>query len=288
MTKLYAISIVFLILISCKEKNNLVEVQLPEPEETVSTVYGNPNEVKAKEGPFQLVSLNYKYEALNPVIDGRTMDLHYAKHYLAYTNALNKFLANKKEWEGKSIEEILMKVTEAEPVLKNNAGGYYNHSLFFEILAPKGTKKPNEKLLEAINTNFGSFSAFKNKFITEATNYFGSGWTWLVLTKSGELKIVSTNTQDNTLMNNASVKGIPILGIDLWEHAYYLDYQNNKKGYIIAVFDSVNWKVISKKFDEALEKNALLPVQKPILKKDETIIKPVVIEETKQPSEEKE
>ena len=287
MTKLYSFFIVFLILIACKEKNNLVEVQLPEPEETVSTVFGNPKDVKAKTGPFQLVSLKYAYDALQPAIKGQTMELHYAKHYLGYTNAVNKAIATNKEWEGKSIDEILSKVTDDEAILKNNAGGYYNHSLFFEILTPKGAKKPNEKLLDAINTSFGSFSLFKNKFIAEANNHFGPGWAWLLLTKSGELKIVTTNQQDNTVMNTATVKGIPVLGIDLWEHAYYLDYQNNRKEYIQAVFELINWTVVSKKYEEAQEKMTTIAISKPIVK-SQTSVKPVLVEESKQPSESKE
>ncbi len=249
MKKLY-LFILFVLFTSCKDESNLVEVQLPEPEEPVSVLYGNPKDVKANEGPFQLIALNYPYDALNPIVDGKTMELHYSKHYLGYTNKLNKEILAKKEWQGKSIDAILSKVTDSELDLKNNAGGYYNHSLFFEILTPKGAKKPTENLSNAINTNFISFSIFKNKFIAEANNHFGSGWVWLLVTKTGELKVVTTDNQDNPLMINAKVKGTPILGIDLWEHAYYLAYQNNRKEYIESIFESINWTVVSKKYDD--------------------------------------
>ncbi|NHN25157.1 superoxide dismutase [Flavobacterium jejuense] len=248
--KLYSFFIVFILFASCKDKSDLVEVQIPEPEEPISVLYGNPKEVKANKGAFQLFVLNYPYDALKSTIDGKTMELHYSKYYLGYTNTLNKEIANKKEWQDKSIEDILTKVSDIEPELKNSAGGYYNHSLFFEILTPKGAKKPNEKLLESINTNFVSFSIFKSKFIAEANNHIGSGWIWLVVTKVGELKIVTTNNQDNPLMLNSKVKGTPILGVDLWEHAYYLAYQNDRKEYLENVFDSINWTIVSKKYED--------------------------------------
>lgn len=287
MRKLYSFFIVFILMVSCKEKNNLVEVQLPEPEEPLSMIYGNPNDVKAKGEPFELVPLQYAYDALQQSIDGKSMELHYSKHYLGYTNKLNKEIANKKEWEGKSIEEILTKVSNEEAVLKNNAGGYYNHSLFFEILTPKGAKKPSTQLLEKINDNFTSFSVFKNKFIEEANGHFGSGWVWLILTKTGELKIVATDNQDNTLMGDSKIKGIPILGIDIWEHAYYLKYQNDRNAYIETIFENINWTIVSKKYNQAIEKNASIIVQKNMVKK-EIVAKPVTIEEVKQPTESKE
>ncbi|WP_130735540.1 superoxide dismutase [Flavobacterium sp. J27] len=255
MIKQYSFSILLLLFISCKEKTDLVEVTLPEPEKQVANQFGSPLDVKASGKPFELISLNFNYDALKPVLEGNTMELHYAKHYLGYTNALNKELINKKEWEAKTIEEILAKVSDNDITLKNNAGGYYNHSLFFEILEPKGAKMPKGDLLEAINKNFVSFSAFKNKFITEGMHHFGSGWVWLILTKSGELKVVTTSNQDNPLLFDAKNKGIPILGIDLWEHAYYLDYQNRKKEYLENIFDIINWSVVAKKYDNLLLSN---------------------------------
>ncbi|VXB02298.1 Superoxide dismutase [Flavobacterium sp. 9AF] len=278
MIKFYSFFIAVVLFVSCKDKNNLVEVALPEPEETVSVSFGNPADVKAT-GVFQLIPLDFSYEALKTVIDGKTMELHYGKHYLGYTNALNKEVAIRKELEKKTIEEILSKVSDKELQLKNNAGGFYNHSLFFEIIKPKGAKKPTDELLDAINTHFVSFSIFKNKFITEGNQYFGSGWVWLIVTKNQELKVVTTSNQENPLMLDAKDKGLPILGIDLWEHAYYLNYQNNKKKYLENIFDCINWTVVMSKYKKALENIKTIPSQNGVVKKEinNTSISPVEV-----------
>lgn len=249
MKKNYILLFFIFLLFSCKNENNLVEVQLPEPEIQTSTTFGNPNSVKTIGGKFNLFKISYPYDALEPVIDGETMELHYAKHYLNYSNTLNRLVENNTEWEGKSILEILEKVSLKEIDLKNNAGGHYNHSLYFEILTPKGVKKPTEKLSKAIDENFVSFSIFKNKFINEANKHIGSGWAWLVVTKNGKLEITTTNNQNNPLMSDALIKGTPILCMDLWEHAYYLKYKNSRKSYIEAVFELINWSIVSKKYD---------------------------------------
>ncbi|WP_157504297.1 superoxide dismutase [Flavobacterium profundi] len=281
MRKLYSCIILVLFIFSCKDKSNLVEVQLPEPEATVSVSFGNPNEVKAKGKSFQMMPLTYAYDALKPAIDGRTMQLHYSKHYLGYTSILNKQVDGNKQWEGKTIEEILSKVGPDEIILKNNAGGYYNHSLFFEILKPKGAKSPSGEILEAINANYSSFTNFKTKFLAEGNNHFGSGWVWLIVTKNKELKIVTTSNQDNPLMNDAKSKGTPILGIDLWEHAYYLQYQNNRKEYLETIFDNINWTVVSKKYSEALENQMKQPVFVTPVKNENSVNTAVIVTEPK-------
>jgi len=280
MRKHYSCIILILFIFSCKDKSNLVEVQLPEPEATVSVSFGNPNEVKAKGKSFQMVPLTYAYDAIQPAVDGRTMELHYSKHYLGYTSILNKQVDGNKQWEGKTIEEILSKVGPEEIILKNNAGGYYNHSLFFQILKPKGAKSPSGELLEAINASYSSFSNFKTKLLSEGNTHFGSGWVWLIVTKNRELKIVTTSNQDNPLMNDAKTKGIPFLGIDLWEHAYYLQYQNNRKEYLETIFDNINWSVVSKKYSEALENQMKQPVLVTV-KKENSVNTAVIASEPK-------
>ena len=255
MKHFYVVLPILFLLNSCKENNNLVEVQLPEPEIETSVVYSNPSDTKTNSGPFQLFKINYPFDALEPSIDGKTMEIHYTKHYLSYTNTLNKLIANNPDWQDKNIEELLLFSNEKNNDLKNNAGGYYNHSLFFEILTPKGAKSPKDNLSKAINTEFTSFNLFKNKFISEANKHFGSGWIWLIVKKEGKLEITTSNNQDNPLMSDFKIKGKPILGIDLWEHAYYLKYQNNRRTYIESVFEIINWTVVSKKYNDIIPTN---------------------------------
>jgi len=243
----YCLSFLFL-LISCNNNNNLVEVALPEPEVEVKSPFINPSEVKINEGHFKLQSISYLFDALEPHFDGKTVELHYTMLYVSYTNKLNAAIIESKI-EPKKIEEILALVDDTNATLKNNAGGYYNHSLFFEILTPKSTLKPAGKLALAITANFGSFEEFKRKFTQASSNHFGSGWTWLVVTNEGKLAISTTTNQDNPLMPNAAIKGTPILGLDLWEHSYYLKYQNKRADYIDAFFEVINWEVVEKKLE---------------------------------------
>ena len=285
MIKLYTALFFTLLFFSCKDNSNLVEVQLPEPEIETSVKYGNPSNVKTNGGTFQLYKINYPYKALEPIVDGRTMEIHYSKHYLGYTNKLNKLVEENEIWIDKSIDEILSKVTDKEPDLKNNAGGYYNHSMFFELLTPKGATKPKGALLEAITTDFDSFKVFKNKFISEANNHFGSGWIWLVVTKTGKLEIVTTNNQDNPIMADAKVKGRPILCLDLWEHAYYLQYQYNRKSYLEGIFEVINWDVVEKKYNSIEKKMGSLTNNGSSQPKVDNTIKPVVIEIKDKPAE---
>jgi Fe-Mn family superoxide dismutase len=196
---------------------------------------------------FELPELGYSYAALEPHIDARTMEIHHSKHHQAYTTNLNNAIAGT-ELEGKSIEEIL-KVCKDKPAVRNNGGGFWNHNLFWECLSPNGGGLPNGALAAAINEAFGSFENFQAEFAKAATTRFGSGWAWLCVS-SGKLEICSTANQDNPLMGEGC-SGTPILALDVWEHAYYLNYQNRRPDYITAFFNVVNWSVIASKFDAA-------------------------------------
>lgn len=195
---------------------------------------------------FELEKLNYSYDALEPNIDAETMNIHYNKHYAAYTNNLNAAIEGT-DLEGKSIEQILVDGFEI-PAVRNNGGGYYNHSLFWSVLSPQGGGEPSGALGEAITSAFGSFDAFKEKFSQAAATRFGSGWAWLCVLEDGSLKVCSTPNQDNPLMPNVGCSGKPILGLDVWEHAYYLHYQNRRPDYIQAFFNIINWEKVSALF----------------------------------------
>ena len=246
-------SIFFLSIGSCKRKKytEVVEVPLPSKEEKMTI--GLPEDVKADAGAFELLKLPYNYDALAPNIDAMTMEVHYSKHYLTYTNNLNKALAGT-ELESLPIEEIFKKLDLNNADLRNNLGGYYNHTLYFDIMAPKAGGKPSDTLASAIDKDFGSFDNFKIQFEDAATKQFGSGWAWLIVDKAGKLQVTSTPNQDNPLMPRALVAGTPILAIDVWEHAYYLNYQNKRKKYIEAFFNVINWKKVGEKYEEAIKK----------------------------------
>ena len=196
---------------------------------------------------FELPKLNYSYDALEPYIDARTMEIHYTKHHGGYTSKLNNALEGT-DLEGKTIEEVLGNVSKASVAVRNNGGGYYNHTLFWSVMSPDGGGKPKGALANAIDKNFGSFDAFKEKFNKAAATRFGSGWAWLIKKDDGSLDVVSTPNQDNTLMDIADVTGTPILGLDVWEHAYYLKYQNKRPEYIDAFWNVINWDEVSKRF----------------------------------------
>jgi len=241
-----------LLLFSCNNKKltEVVEVPLPSKEEKM--LIGSPEDVKAEDGTFKMLALPYSYEALAPHIDALTMELHYSKHYLTYTNNLNKAIAGT-ELEQLPIEDLLKKLDVSNADLRNNAGGYYNHGLFWENMAPKSSGKPKDSLALAINRDFGSFEGFRNQFEEAASKQFGSGWAWLVTDKAGKLQITSTANQDNPLMPNAVIKGTPILALDVWEHAYYLNYQYKRKKYIDAFFNVINWKKVGERYEEAIK-----------------------------------
>jgi len=196
---------------------------------------------------FELPQLSYAYDALEPHIDARTMEIHHSKHHQGYTNNLNNAIAGS-ELEGKSIMEILQNCSD-KPAVRNNGGGYWNHSLFWEIMSPNGGGEPSGALADAINSSFGSFDGFKEAFSKAAATRFGSGWAWLCV-KEGKLEVCSTPNQDNPLMGEGC-GGTPILGLDVWEHAYYLNYQNRRPDYISAFFNVVDWNSVSEKFSSA-------------------------------------
>ena len=194
---------------------------------------------------FELPTLAYAYDALAPHIDARTMEIHHSKHHQAYTTNLNNAIAGT-ELEGKTIEEIL-KVCKDKPAVRNNGGGFWNHNLFWEIMSPNGGGNPTGELANAIDAAFGSYENFKDEFAKAATTRFGSGWAWLCVS-NGKLEICSTANQDNPLMGEGC-QGSPILALDVWEHAYYLNYQNRRPDYINAFFNVIDWNVIAGKFD---------------------------------------
>ncbi len=235
------------ILQSCKEET-LVEVEVTEPVKE-EVVVGNPADVKA-EGNFQMFALGYAYDALEPSIDTKTMEIHYSKHHLGYTNNLNKAVAGT-ELENKSIEELLTTLDLENATLRNNAGGFYNHNLFWEILSPTKSQ-PTGALLDKINADFGSLSQLLSQIKEAGAKQFGSGWSWLVVDKSGKLLVGSTANQDNPLMPGMTISGTPILAIDVWEHAYYLHYQNKRVDYLDAVVELINWEVVGQKYEKAI------------------------------------
>ena len=198
---------------------------------------------------FELPKLSYELNALEPHIDAKTMEIHHGKHHQAYVNNLNAAIAGT-ESEGKSIEELMGHISEMSPAVRNNGGGHYNHSLFWEVIGPNGTGTPTGKLASAIEAAFGSFDEFKTQFASAGATRFGSGWAWL-LVHDGKLVVSSTPNQDNPLMDIAEVKGTPILGLDVWEHAYYLNYQNRRPDYIAAFWNVVNWNKVSELFEAA-------------------------------------
>ncbi len=197
---------------------------------------------------FELSNLPYAYDALEPHIDARTMEIHHSKHHQAYTTNLNAAIAGT-DLEGKSIEEILV-AGKDKPAVRNNGGGFWNHNLFWEIMSPNAGGEPTGDLLNAINTSFGSFVAFKDEFAKAGATRFGSGWAWLCV-EGGKLVVCSTANQDNPLMGEGC-NGTPILAMDVWEHAYYLHYQNRRPDYISAFFNVINWEVVAKKFAAAI------------------------------------
>lgn len=199
---------------------------------------------------FQLPELPYAYDALEPNIDARTMEIHHGKHHNGYTTNLNNAIAGT-DLEGKSIEDILANVSSAGAGVRNNGGGFYNHCLFWEVMSPNGGGEATGAVGEAINTAFGSFEDFKSEFAKAAATRFGSGWAWLCVQADGSLCVCSTANQDNPMMDTAECPGTPILGLDVWEHAYYLNYQNRRPDYISAFFNVINWDVVNAKFAAA-------------------------------------
>lgn len=199
---------------------------------------------------FTLPALPYDFSALEPHIDTKTMEIHHGKHHQAYVTNLNNAIAGT-EMEGKSLEELMANISKYPAAVRNNGGGHFNHSLFWQILAPNAGGAPTGKLSEAIDAELGGFEKFKEDFTKAAVTRFGSGWAWLCVKADGKLCVCSSPNQDNPLMDVAECPGTPILGLDVWEHAYYLHYQNRRPDYITAFFNLINWAEVSRRFEAA-------------------------------------
>ena len=196
---------------------------------------------------FELPQLPYAYDALEPYIDARTMEIHHTKHHNAYITNLNAAIAGT-DMEGKTIENILINLDKKNAAVRNNGGGFYNHNLYWTVMTPNGGGLPTGDLLAAIEAAFGSFEEFKAKFSKAGVTQFGSGWAWLCINKEGKLEVCGTPNQDNPLMPGVGCGGTPILGMDVWEHAYYLHYQNRRPDYIEAFFNVINWTEVNRRF----------------------------------------
>lgn len=241
------------VITSCNNKKLEEQVEVPLPEKVETKIdLGNPNDVKADEGgTFQMIPLPYAYDALEPHIDAKTMEIHFSKHHLAYTNNLNKAIAGT-EMANMSIQDLLKKLDPENKAVRNNAGGYYNHNFFWEIMGSDKGGEPKGDVGTAIAKTFGSFNEFKTLFTDAATKQFGSGWAWLVMDKAGKLSIVTTANQDNPLMAKLGTTSTPILAVDVWEHAYYLKHQNKRKDYVDAFFNVINWDKVNEKYQAGL------------------------------------
>ncbi|MCA1762409.1 MAG: superoxide dismutase [Flavobacteriales bacterium] len=201
-----------------------------------------------EESVFSLPDLPYGFDALEPMIDEKTMRIHHGKHFKGYTDKLNKAI-ERTPFANQSIEDILQSISASDTAIRNNGGGYYNHALYFASLSPNPKTRPSGKLMDALERDFGSFESFKEMFTTKALGVFGSGWAWLTKNDVGELAIVSTPNQDNPLMSFVADRGLPLMGIDVWEHAYYLNYQNERNAYIDAFFKVIDWEFVEEKFN---------------------------------------
>ncbi|TGD58284.1 superoxide dismutase [Flavobacterium humi] len=248
-TQLFVIAVTAATVVSCKKDTLHEVVDVPAtPIVAVKQKGGKPTDVKAAEGAFQILELPYGYTALEPHFDALTTEIHYSKHLLGYVNSLNKSIVGTK-YETLELDAILKNLNASDAVVRNNAGGVYNHNFFLEGLGPATGKEPEGALMESINKDFGSFEEFRNQFTEASLRFIGSGWTWLVSDKTGKLKIVNTANNDNPLMKNLGITSVPILNLDLWEHAYYLKFQNRKREYVNTFFSVVNWEKIEKRYD---------------------------------------
>jgi Fe-Mn family superoxide dismutase len=200
---------------------------------------------------FELPPLPYAFDALEPSIDARTMEIHHGKHHAAYVSKLNDAIKGTDQ-DNLSLDDLMSQIGNSSAAVRNNGGGHYNHSLFWTIMSPNGGGSPDGDLGEAIDSKFGSFDAFKSEFANAAATRFGSGWAWLCVDPKKELCVCSTPNQDNPKMDIAECPGTPILGLDVWEHAYYLKYQNRRPDYISAFWDVINWEEVARRFGEAM------------------------------------
>lgn len=211
-----------------------------------------PLEMKDQSGKYVLAPLPYSHDALEPYIDKMTMEIHHGKHHQAYVTNLNNAIAGT-EMENKDLMDLFKNMSQYPAAVRNNGGGHWNHTFFWEIMAPKGGGQPSGKLFDAIVKRFGSFEKFKEEFAKAGATRFGSGWAWLIVDASGELQVTSTPNQDNPFMDVADVKGVPVLGVDVWEHAYYLKYQNRRVEYLENFWNVVNWKEVERRYNEVVQ-----------------------------------
>jgi len=202
-------------------------------------------------GQSKQLPLPYAYNALEPSVDAKTMEIHYSKHHAAYTKNMNDATTGP-EYASKTLFQLFTEIEKYPVLVKNNGGGFYNHLLFWTIMAPVSGQEPTGNLIKAINEAFGSFDKFKEAFSNAGKKQFGSGWAWLSVNENGKLVVSSTPNQDNPLMSTTEVRGIPVLTLDVWEHAYYLQYQNRRPEYVDAFWKIVNWKEVSRRYDEAI------------------------------------
>ncbi len=231
----------------------MLSCQQPAQEKKSETNKEKVQEVmKAQNGKYELGALPYDYNALEPYVDQATMEIHHGKHHQAYVNNLNNAIAGT-EMENLSLEDIFANMSKYPAAVRNNGGGHWNHTMFWEVMGPNGSGKPAGKLLQAIEKTFGSFEKFQETFNQAAITRFGSGWAWLIVDGNGELQVSSTPNQDNPLMDVADKKGIPVLGIDVWEHAYYLKYQNRRPEYVANFWHVINWTEVEKRYNELVK-----------------------------------
>lgn len=247
-SQLFVVALALTTVVSCKKDTLVEQVDVPAtPIVAIKQKGGKPSDVKS-EGVFPIFELPYGYNALEPNFDALTTELHYSKHLLGYVNSLNKSIIGTK-YETLELEPILKNLNASDAVVRNNAGGVYNHNFFLQGIGSNGGKEPEGALLESINKDFGSFDEFRSQFTEISLRFIGSGWTWLVADKSGKLKIVNTANNDNPLMKNLGITSVPILNLDLWEHAYYLKFQNRKREYVNTFFSVINWSEVQKRYD---------------------------------------
>jgi Fe-Mn family superoxide dismutase len=249
--QLFVITLALTTVVSCKKDTLVEQVDVPAtPIEVVKVKAGTSNatDVKATEGAFEMFQLPYNYKALEPNFDATTIEIHYSKHHLGFVNNLNKAVIGTK-YETLTLNDIFKNLNLSDTEIRNNAGGFYNHNFFWGNMAANAGGEPDGDLMEAIIRDFGSFDAFRSQFTETSLKVFGSGWTWLVSDKTGKLRIVTTPNNDNPLMKNLGFSGIPLLNLDMWEHAYYLKFQNKKREYVNTFFSVVNWAEVLKKYD---------------------------------------
>lgn len=245
----YCFIVATTLLISCNKKEELYEVEIPEnPLYIEDENKSSFRDVIAKDGALKMKGLNFEYTDLEPYLDSKTVEIHYSKHHLNYVEKLNELIKGT-DLESKSIEEILYSLDTLNQSLIDNAGGYYNHNLYWEILGKNKPETPTGKIAQLINRDFGSFESFKSQFKKAGIDIFGSGWVWLILTENENLKIITTKNQNNPLMSFEKNRGYPLMNLDLWEHAYYLKYQNKKADYIDNYFKIIDWEKINYRID---------------------------------------